>query len=494
MIRFRKRSFAWAFVVLCTGIGIWNVSKPMPVGTTVNSPPALVSSRNVKFLSDRTYLDINGREFHEQQIFNEALNVIDNAHSFVVADFFLFNDLMGATATPYRRLSSELGQHLIARKLLRPDLTVLVITDPINEVYGGSTSELFAAMRKAGIEVVTTDLQPLRDSNPAYSSVWRLLIQWWGNTPDRGVMPNPFDDGPERITVRSWLALINFKANHRKVVIADHVTGELSAVVTSANPHDASSGHSNIAVRVDGIPARQALAAELAVARFSGWRGRIDTPEPLPAAAVNVDDGIQVAFLTELSIRQHLLNALNKARSGDAIRIAMFYLSDRNVIDALLAAAGRGVNVRLILDPNKDAFGRQKDGVPNRPVANELITRSQGRIDVRWYRTHGEQFHTKLMLITRGDTLIASLGSANLTRRNLANYNLEANIALQMPMSLPLATQMVNYFDTLWGNVPMADGHTGEPQFTAPFGAYQDADRARYWRYRVMEATGLSTF
>jgi phosphatidylserine/phosphatidylglycerophosphate/cardiolipin synthase-like enzyme len=168
------------------------------------------------------------------------------------------------------------------------------------------------------------------------------------------------------------------------------------------------------------------------------------------------------------------------------------------VIEALLAAAARGVTLRLILDPNKDAFGRKKDGVPNRPVANELVTKSGGKIDVRWYRTHGEQFHTKLILITQddalGDALIASLGSANLTRRNLANYNLEANVALRMPLSAPLALQMVNYFDELWSNTKRPDAPGGEPQFTAPFGAYRDTDWRRYWQYRLMEATGLSTF
>jgi phosphatidylserine/phosphatidylglycerophosphate/cardiolipin synthase-like enzyme len=145
--------------------------------------------------------------------------------------------------------------------------------------------------------------------------------------------------------------------------------------------------------------------------------------------------------------------------------------------------------VRLILDPNKDAFGRQKDGVPNRPVANELVTRSGERIEVRWYKTNGEQFHTKLAMITRNDRFIASLGSANLTRRNLGNYNLEANVAIDAPLTQPLAIEMLGYFDRLWNN----DGEPGT-EFTAPFGAYRDDDWARYWRYRVMEATGLSTF
>lgn len=493
MTTFRKRWIAWGLLALWLATGLWNTIKPMPPGTVVHSPAVVSSSSAIRFLADRSYLDIHGKEFHEQQIFDEIFNVIDQAQSFVVADYFLFNDLMGAASAPHRRLSSELAQHLIARKLVRPGLTVLIITDPINEVYGGAHSQLLDELRAAGVDVVSTDLNALRDSNPAWSSLWRLFIQWWGNTPDHGTMPNPFDAGPDRITLRSWFTLVNFKANHRKVVVADQADGNLTAVVASANPHDASSAHSNVALRIEGDIARQMLASELAIARFSHWRGRVYTPEPLPSVPAAASDAAEVSWLTESAIRDHLLQALDRTRNGDVVRIGMFYLSDRKVIDALVAAAERGVTVRLILDPNKDAFGRQKDGVPNRPVANELMTRGKGKIDVRWYRTHGEQFHTKLVLIARSDALIASLGSANLTRRNLADYNLEANIGLQLPLNAPLAAQMIGYFDDLWGNVQRGD-QSGAPQYTAPFGAYEDTDGPRYWRYRIMEATGLSTF
>jgi hypothetical protein len=122
-------------------------------------------------------------------------------------------------------------------------------------------------------------------------------------------------------------------------------------------------------------------------------------------------------------------------------------------------------------------------------VANELVTESGERIQVRWYRTHGEQFHTKIALIQRGKRFIASLGSANLTRRNIGNFNLEANIAVEAAADSPLAIEMLGYFDRLWNN----DGPPGT-QYTATFGAYRDEDRSKYWRYRLMEATGLSTW
>jgi phosphatidylserine/phosphatidylglycerophosphate/cardiolipin synthase-like enzyme len=167
----------------------------------------------------------------------------------------------------------------------------------------------------------------------------------------------------------------------------------------------------------------------------------------------------------------------------------MFYLSDREVIDALLAAARRGVAVRVILDPNKDAFGRTKNGIPNRSVASELAAASDGAIKVRWYRTHGEQFHAKLVALRTVNEFWFTLGSANLTRRNLEDFNLEANVAAGVPLNSEIAASISGWFETLWTN-------QGSPalEYTAEFGAYADPAQGTYWLYRLMESTGLSTF
>jgi phosphatidylserine/phosphatidylglycerophosphate/cardiolipin synthase-like enzyme len=466
---------------------VWNTTKPMPAGTNV-STAARVSAADVQFLYDLTRAPPQGELLYEQRIFDEVFRIVDEARSFIVADFFLLNEHMGAAGAAHRALSRELVEHLIARKQAVPSLSVLLLTDPINDVYGGAPSPALAELRKAGIEVIVTDLASLRDSNPLYSSVWRMLLQWWGNAPSGGGMSNPFSSDGSKITLRSWLALLNFKANHRKLVVADREDGNLVALVTSANPHDASSAHSNVALRFAGALAGDIVASEMAVARFSGWRGHIYAAAAEDAPAAD-EQGIALSFITEEAIRRHLIDAVSGTRNGDSVSIATFYLADRKVVDALLDAADRNVRVRIILDPNRDAFGRQKDGVPNRPVANELVTQSGEKIAVRWYRTHGEQFHTKIALVRRGDRFVASLGSANLTRRNLGNYNLEANVAVEAPADSPLAIEMMGYFDRLWNN----DGPTGT-EFTAAFGAYRDEDGGRYWRYRLMEATGLSTW
>jgi phosphatidylserine/phosphatidylglycerophosphate/cardiolipin synthase-like enzyme len=487
--RFRKRWILWAFVAAWAGVGTWNTLKPMPPGTDVSTAGISVPAANVRFLYDLTRADpSSGQAVYEQQIFDEVFRIIDGAASFIVADFFLVNDHMGASSEAHRRLSRELVDRLVARKAAQPALSVLFVTDPINDVYGGAPSPLLEELRRAGIDVVVTDLDDLRDSNPGYSALWRMFVRWWGNSKGGGSLTNPFDATDDGISLRSWLALLNFKANHRKVIVADDADGTLAALVTSANPHDASSGHSNVALRFSGQLAEQVVSSELAVARFSGWHGNIYAATAAQAEAADAEQ-VRLSFVTEAAILDQLLGAIDSTRNGDSVRIATFYLAERRVVDALLAAAGRNVTVHLILDPNRDAFGRQKDGVPNRPVANELVTQSDGRIEVRWYRTHGEQFHTKMALITRGERLIASLGSANLTRRNVGGYNLEANVAVETAASSALGIEMIGYFDRIWSN----DGPPGT-EYTAAFGAYRDEDRGRYWRYRLMEATGLSTF
>jgi phosphatidylserine/phosphatidylglycerophosphate/cardiolipin synthase-like enzyme len=490
--RWFLRSALLAFALAWLGIVIWQLSKPLPDGTDIASPWSDTPLDRVRLLTDLTVTDGRERLLVRQQIFDEVLRVIDAAQEFIVLDWFLFNDHRGPASTQapaaYRALSAQLRDRLIARRQARPELRVLFITDPINDIYGSAPSSDLAALREAGVEVVVTDLDRLRDSNPLYSALWRLTAKWWVDPePGEGVLANPLDSGPEQVSLGAWLRLLNFKANHRKLLVADDGGGALVAIVGSANPHDASSAHSNLALRFSGATAEAALASELAVARFSGWTGA--WPERRTALPQAAGEVARLKFLSEGAIKDALLSEIRAAADGAAIAIAMFYLSDRDVIDELASAAERGVRIRLILDPNKDAFGRVKDGVPNRPVAAELRRRSSGKIEIRWYRTHGEQFHTKLALVRRADSLWAMLGSANFTRRNLGNYNLEADVALETALNTPLAQELVSYFETLWQNDPVA-----LTEYTTDFLTYEDQSFARYWRYRLMEATGMSTF
>jgi len=487
------RRLCLALFVAWPSAAAWHTWKPMPAGTSFAGDWHVVSDQDVQLLVDSTRLGADGRVV-SQTIFDAVLAAIGRAEHTLVLDYFLFNSMGGGTPAREdggRALSEQVASALLARRAARPELRMLLVTDPINDTYGGAASELLAQLRAAGIDVVVTDVGRLRDSNPLYSAAWRLTMGWWDGVAEApGWLPHPLGDASTRVPLRAWLRLLHFKANHRKVLACDDGEGGWTCIVASANPHDASSAHSNVALRVDGALALDVLEGELAVARWSGWSGWADAPPKGPRAVPTPEplatDAITVRYVTEYEIERELLSGLGAAGAGDDVALAMFYLSDRDVVRALLAASDRGARVRLVLDPNKDAFGREKDGVPNRQVADELVRRSAGAIEVRWYRTSGEQFHTKLVLVRTAAHTFATLGSANLTRRNLEDYNLESNVAVRAPHTTALAASLWRTFDTLWSPDPDSP--------TAPFEAFEDRSRMRRLRYFVMETTGLSTF
>ena len=431
----------------------------------------------VVFLGDKTWVDADSVRHTDQQIFDAAFDMIRRARKLVLLDMFYYNDFQRGKPETTRLLSSELTDTLLHQKQAYPDLTITVITDPINTVYGSLPSAQFVQLIDAGITVVFTDLSRLRDSNPIYSFFWRLLIRPLGNS-QRGFLPNPFDPGG-KATLRSYLALLNYKANHRKILICDD-GNELVGLVSSANAQDASSANTNAAIRFTGPATEDLLASENAVLELSG-----EKPLRLAMATPGQAPGVSVQILTEQAIKTEALRIIEQAKSGECIDLAIFYLSDRDIIGALQRARGKGVRMRVLLDPNNDAFGHRKYGIPNRPVAAEL---RQSNIEVRWAHTHGEHCHAKMMLVEgkSGEGCLL-LGSANLTRRNLDNFNLETDVLIRASCSSAVLRDARTHFDLLWNN-------TTEQIFTVPYEHYQDESVVKKYLYRFLEVSGWGTF
>lgn len=482
--RFRRggKRLLLAFFACYLISAIWQVYKPLPAGIGRNFPVA--SSDDVALLTDITYVDAVGVRHSEQQVFDEVLRLIGQAQRVVVVDMFLFNDFTGADAAPVLRpLSAQLTHALVERKRAVPGLQVVVITDPINTLYGGMKSKHIDALRAAGVEVVVTDLTRIRAPNPAWSGLWQLCCRWLGNSDSGGWLPSPFGQG--EVTLRSYLALLNLNANHRKTLVVDS-GDDWVGLVASANPHDGSSAHGNVALRFSGPAAWHLLQSERAAVAMSGasW------PQPLaaieaPALPAKLADDIQVQLVTEGRIRDALLAGVASAKPGERLDIAVFYFSHRGLVKEVAAAQRRGVRVRVLLDPNEDAFGRKKNGIPNRQAALEL---HGAGVPVRWCDTHGEQCHAKFML-KRGAAGKAELivGSANYTRRNLDDYNLESSMRVLAAADTAVMERAASYFEQSWSNT---DGR----RISLPYARYADDSRLRYWRYRFTEATGLSSF
>lgn len=464
---------AWAATAL------WQANKPLPPGLQVASAPCTVAADRLAFATDISAADAYGRPAISQEIFAEVLRVVHDARRFIVLDYELFGASEPRERDP-AGIAAKLTEALLERRAAQPDLRVLFITDAANARTGAAALQL---LRAAGVAVVATDLDALRDPNVLYSSLWRLTLRWW--------------DGPPG-TLGVHARRLNFKANHRKLIIADDGRGSLTAVVGSATPLDRQGTWSNTALRASGDAVQALLLSELAVARFSGWHGE-EAAFALPAAtgacasagsaALLTGTSARVQVLTEGAIRAQLLGQLEAAARGDSIDIAAFALAERGVIEALLEAARRGVQVRLILDPSEDATTLAPSGMPNQPVASELVARSGGAIHVRWYRTHGERFHASVAMVYGPQRLWLTVGSANFTRRSLGDYDLDANLAVELTREAALAQQARGYFDTLWSNRAALG-----IEYTADFSAFADPSQVDYWLCRVLEGAGWSAF
>ncbi|MGD6874724.1 phospholipase D family protein [Sutcliffiella horikoshii] len=457
------------FIVIITSV--YHSYKPLPEGVSFEGDVHYVSE--VDFLYDITYGDKDDFQ-KEHAIFDRIFEVIDEAEEFIVIDMFLFNGYHDGEMD-YPPLSSNLLESIISKKKENPDMDIVFITDEINTTYGSHEAEELSTLEDNGIRVIETNVKVLRDSNPLYSGVWRVFFQWFGQG-GSGWIKNPMAEDAPETTVRSYLKLLNIKANHRKVIATDK-----TAIISSANPHDASGLHSNTAFEVSGNIINDVLKTEQAILDFSGGG-------TLPKYNGQAEKGdIAVQLLTERKILDHVLEEIKKSKDKEEIWVGMFYLAERKIIEELIAAADRGVTVNLILDPNEHAFGQQKIGLPNRPVAAEMVEEGKGNIELRWYNTQGEQYHPKMIYFNRAEESTIIGGSANFTRRNLYDLNLETDIKITANNNEQVMKDMDDYFLRLWSNK--------DEMYTLPYETYEeDIPIVKKAMYRLQKIFRFTTY
>ena len=447
---------------------LYSLNTKNPPGTNLSSD---FKDADCEFLYDLTYLN-DGKRIHEKRIFNRELELIKNAQDFLMLDFFLFNDEYPDSMT-FPSQVEEMTDLLIAKKKENPEMPILFVTDPINNFYGAYEEDNLKRLRENGIEVVVTDLNKMRDSNALVSGIYRAYLQWFG-TSGGGWIKNFFDKDADKVNIRSILKLANFKGNHRKVLIS-----EKEALVASANPHDPSAHHSNVAMVFRGKSMEDLIRSE------SIFFDKLpDVIENFKAEEVTSPYKLKV--ITEGKIYDEISKNIKETKKGDEINLGIFYISEFRILRELGEAAKRGVDVKIIADLNKDAFGLEKNGSPNRPALSEL-KEDYPDINIRWYQTSGEQFHTKFIYFDFKDKdPLAILGSANYTRRNLDNFNLETNLAVEMKKDSPMAGEMKDYYSRIWNN---EDG-----DYTLPIEDFYEKRFFMRILWKIQEKTGLCTW
>lgn len=331
----------------------------------------------------------------------------------------------------------------------------------------------------------------------------------------------------QKFTLDTIYNILLLKANHRKLLVVDSGS-DLEAFVSSANPHNPSIPSSNSALSIKGPAARYILevmrqdiahsinmsekqTSEAYRARYALWSKKSATkgmawlnqtfPQHKPLQQ-EVTAGPRGRFVTEHKIAQAILSMLAGVKADDDVRIQMFYLSERAIVDAIITAATKtNKPVRLILDPNKDAFNQTKDGTPNRQVARYMLAQAKQRsakLDIRWYDTHGEQNHAKVMSITGPGKSQIITGSGNWTGKNIGHNvddpakpirqgspNMEANLQI---VDAPKVTKRFNdLFDLFWNNDSRMKRIYTTDYATAPYD--QPVDDGTKWRKG--EASGL---
>jgi hypothetical protein len=316
--------------------------------------------------------------------------------------------------------------------------------------------------------------------------------------------PVMLDGVPFNLELIYNIALL--KANHRKLLVTDADQGKgIEALVGSSNPHNGSIPSANSAISFKGPLAASVynvVRADIAhsIDKYQEWMDKKDLAPTLKikyaqrfaqwsvtgsqstenylrsnlpfmtVATERTTGGMEAKFVTESKIRDAIIESLKDVEPGDEIRIQMFYLSNPPVIDAILAAGKvTGRPIRLILDPNKDAFNSIKDGTPNRQVAKFMrdeALKNSSKINIRWYDTHGEQNHAKVMSITKEDgRCLITTGSANWTGKNIGGANMESNIVVRGAQKL--CDTFNPLFDRFWAN-EQGKGYTVDWN-TAPY-------------------------
>ena len=515
-----------AFTVSCSTI------KTPPLGINYESP--IRETENAEFHYDLTYLDKDGNIQYDRNLWDATYKVIDNAKDYLIVEMFLFNDLYNKDKEHFPEFAKEYTERLVKKQKENPNLKVYILADENNNFYGAFEHPFITSMKNAGINVIIVDIFKLKDTFPWYSPFWRTFIKPMGNPQNKGWITNFYGDMWPKLTIRNLLRALNVKADHKKVFL-----NEKEVVVSSANIHDPSYFHENIAIYTDGPIVKDVLHNLQLVAKFSdseinvdgsdrrmenimnsGSNDKTETDEKTlnsenqkenNVKQINNEENEQnvkektsinseknsitdteghtykIQYLTEDAIGKHLDEDIDSLKAGDELLMGMYFLADKGVIDRLIKAANRGVKIRIIFDRSRDAFGMSTNGLPNKPVSKKLKKKTKGKIEIKWYFTNNEQYHTKITLMKKTDgNVIINAGSANLIKKNIRGYIMDANFRILTTQNSKISKDIYEYFDRLWEN---KDG-----LFTLNFDDEPTTGGFSDFMYKILDATQLGSF
>lgn len=162
-------------------------------------------------------------------------------------------------------------------------------------------------------------------------------------------------------------------------------------------------------------PVAASVAAPAATgAPLAARRGAPDNYTPSAGAKFNKPIGTE---RQQYRLFRHINRAINSARPGSTIRIAVFSFADFNTANNLIAAHRRGVSVKLIFDDHKIYKAERK---LQRALGKNPRAKSFAIFCNRSCRSDGGEMHGKMYQFRRSGKarFVTMVGSNNMTSHN----------------------------------------------------------------------------
>lgn len=414
--RWRSRLLLVASLLLLifTGLALYQLYKPLPVGLDLASASYVVNEADLAF---------NFESIDDQQLFT----AINQAQQYILIDATWFNNW--SRSADHSKL---LAEQLLAKKSASPDIKIDLLVDPFNSAYGALRSDLLEPLSAAGINVIIINQVALPTANPIAGALWQALVPWLDWLPSHGWLTNPWHKLGPKVTLRSYLSAWRFNPNERQVMITDYQGQLLSFFRLNSTPFGA---HGFI--KVAGPLAQSLYQAESSLARLAD--------HSLYSLPINLIDQVapaanryaQVQLLTETKFKSALLAKLESLSAGDHLSLAVPTLTDQQVLSSLIGAASRGVQVDLLLAPNSAS------------LASAAHLQSQASaIKLKFSDSLSSTMILAESVADHQLTIFSS--NADLTRRQLDGYTLSSALLITLNTDWDLAPLLRQRFDRLW--------------------------------------------
>jgi cardiolipin synthase len=339
------------------------------IQSALNNSPIITQNNKTTLLADG------------DQIFSEIFKVIDSANEKIFITTYLFGESIG---------------HKIAEKLVEKKKQGVEIQFIAEKTMGyipelvASAKKEYEFMKQNGIDVRYFPVEKL-PKGPTFLSNKKLIT-------------------------------------HVKIVIADHK----SAIIGGMNLKDSESVNHDYMIKIEGpsvIELEKITNSDYNASPSLVKNTKSPALKDEPSNSGNDTVEIAQTGFKDQSIDNLMLDKINKAQKS--INIEVLLLDYKPIVDALVNAKKRGVNVRVVVDQaDLGKYNAILDKLPIEGLANfgGVMLLTDAGIPVRWYipQKKDQVLHAKVLTVDDG---VMVIGSANMTYHALTR-NHEMSISL----------------------------------------------------------------